>query len=671
MSPNRQKSVIVALLCLGSTFSLSQEKGGTFYADSLLQLAQAAPNDSLRIRYLLELSNFWSDHDTTQAFAYLRQAAQRMPKANGYYQGLLHFYTAGIYFGQDIERAKREYQLAERQLKRYSHPEAYRFRARTWNNYGIQLQMQDQEKTYAAILLTKSIPLAIKARDTLLLADYHHNLALVLMNTTDYAKADQYYRLALQQLTNYPNAHEQKLTAYVNAAKNAVYGRRFPAARKYLDSAQREMTIIPHSLYAPAYYRTEGNYYRHQKQFRQALLLLDQGLKAARTYEDSFYISDILFEKYGVFRDMGDYGQARVVLLEAFAYFSKAANTHNRRLLLKELAQLDAKLGNYRLAFQWLDQYTTLSDSVFEANAQLAILELEKKYQTVEKENEILKLRNQTHHQLAKIERNRWSIAALALGLVLTLLLLYLGWKLIRKNKETARQREQLHQRELKTLRQQEQIRLFNAMIQGQEKERSRIARDLHDGLGGLLAGVKLRLSSIATKESEKAKTPDMELYKVITQLDQSVDELRRIARNMMPESLLYMGLEPALRDLCRSLSSSRTAVQFQAFDLRNAYEQALLIAVYRIVQELLTNALKHAQARHILVQCSENGDHLYITVEDDGVGFDPEAAQASQNGIGLSNIRNRVSILNGTLEIDSQVGRGSTFHIDIPLYGN
>src|SRR5690606_37489846 len=111
-------------------------------------------------------------------------------------------------------------------------------------------------------------------------------------------------------------------------------------------------------------------------------------------------------------------------------------------------------------------------------------------------------------------------------------------------------------------------------------------------------------------------------------QLDQSVDELRRIARNMMPESLIYMGLQPALSDLCKSLNSEKTSVDFEAFNLRDTYEQALQITVYRIIQELLTNAIKHAEAQSVMVQCSENANRLYITVEDDGKGFDPTSVE-------------------------------------------
>src|SRR5690606_13025739 len=169
-------------------------------------------------------------------------------------------------------------------------------------------------------------------------------------------------------------------------------------------------------------------------------------------------------------------------------------------------------------------------------------------------------------------ERSKLILVVLIAAMLIFLLLGFFAWRQYQNKKRAIEQSEILHQQELKSLKQREQITVYNAMLQGQEQERNRIARDLHDGLGGMLAGVKLKLSSIVSKEKQQNHLiqPDMEIYKVIHQLDQSVDELRRIARNMMPESLIYMGLQPALSDLCKSLNSEKTSVDFEAFNLRD-----------------------------------------------------------------------------------------------------
>ncbi len=172
------------------------------------------------------------------------------------------------------------------------------------------------------------------------------------------------------------------------------------------------------------------------------------------------------------------------------------------------------------------------------------------------------------------------------LGIISTFLLL-LTFVLIfyyRNNKKLLKQKEINHQQQLKEMRQQHQLKFTQAMLEGEERERQRVARDLHDGLGGLLAGIKIKLSSQVKAENNAG------FDRVILQLDQSITELRRIARNMMPESLLKSGLEEAINDLCESLSSDQTKIEFQAYGIQKNMPIATQANIYRIVQELLSN---------------------------------------------------------------------------------
>ncbi len=132
----------------------------------------------------------------------------------------------------------------------------------------------------------------------------------------------------------------------------------------------------------------------------------------------------------------------------------------------------------------------------------------------------------------------------------------------------------------------------------------------------GALAGIKIKLSG----QEKKERTP--QLNEVILQLENSINELRRIARNMMPENLQKAGLEIALRDLCESLLSDETHIEFHAFGLQPAIPLNVQVNIYRIIQELLSNAVRHAHASKIIVQCSQNDDIFFITVEDNGRGF-------------------------------------------------
>lgn len=195
-------------------------------------------------------------------------------------------------------------------------------------------------------------------------------------------------------------------------------------------------------------------------------------------------------------------------------------------------------------------------------------------------------------------------------------------------------------------------------MLDAEERERQRIGRDLHDGLGGMLAGIKMNLS-------QQSKTDNRNLDTVINRLDESVKELRHIARNMMPESLLKIGLEDALHDLCELLQIEDTRIEFQPINIDKNLPLAMQMHIYRIVQELLNNAIRHAKPSNIILQCSQHQNIVHITVEDDGCGFDQELIR-EKPGIGFSNIKNRVEYLKGNIDIESAKNEGTSINIEI-----
>ena len=214
-----------------------------------------------------------------------------------------------------------------------------------------------------------------------------------------------------------------------------------------------------------------------------------------------------------------------------------------------------------------------------------------------------------------------------------------------------------MHQ--LKTLDQQRQTQVTQALLTGEENERGRLARDLHDGLGGMLAGVKLDLSRVAGEKD----VPRGELHKAVDRLGKAVYELRGIARNLMSESITRSGLESALRDLCENSASPQLKIIFNAFGIQEHIAPGTQVMIYRIVQEILSNAIKHSGASKMMVQCSQEEDTFFLTVEDNGSGFD--TSKKDNTGMGLNNIQNRVSFLNGTMHIDSS-GDGTAINIEL-----
>ena len=205
------------------------------------------------------------------------------------------------------------------------------------------------------------------------------------------------------------------------------------------------------------------------------------------------------------------------------------------------------------------------------------------------------------------------------------------------------------------------------AVLQGQVEERTRLAKDLHDGLGGILSSAKYSFSNmkenmIITSEHAAAFERSMGM------LDKSISELRRVAHNMMPEALVAFGLDTALKDFCNSIEQTGVIqLTYQSFEINeNTISKTTSAAIYRIIQELLNNILKHAHASTALVQLVRKNLALSITVEDNGKGFDPLVLDNS-DGIGYLNLKNRIAYLNGSIDIQTSEGKGTSVNIEIP----
>jgi two-component system, NarL family, sensor kinase len=233
----------------------------------------------------------------------------------------------------------------------------------------------------------------------------------------------------------------------------------------------------------------------------------------------------------------------------------------------------------------------------------------------------------------------------------------------------TYKQRRRLQEQKISELEKEKLLSATQSLLKGQEEERSRMAKDLHDGLGGLLSGVKLQLGAmkgnlILSEENGQA------FNNALNKLDESISEMRRVAHNMMPEALIKLGLQQALEDYCAGLSGSKTfKIDREFYGLEKRINPSIEIVVYRIVQELMNNAVKHSGATSILAQVIRNDQNLSITIEDNGKGFDKEIVM---QGAGLKNIRSRVDYLKGQLDIQTAPGKGTSVHIDciIDNYG-
>ena len=232
------------------------------------------------------------------------------------------------------------------------------------------------------------------------------------------------------------------------------------------------------------------------------------------------------------------------------------------------------------------------------------------------------------------------------------------------------RHRQKIQQAKIDELQTEKLLTATEAVLKGEEQERSRLAKDLHDGLGGMLSGIK---HSLSTMKENLIMTPGnaQAFERSIDMLDSSIREMRRVAHNMMPEMLLKYGLNTALREFCNEITHSGiSTINYQSVDMDNAaVEQTAAVAIYRIAQELVNNAIKHGHASEVLVQLhlSQQEKLLVLTVEDNGKGMDAGVLNQS-TGIGWKNIQSRVDFLQGRLDVQSQPGNGTSVMIEITI---
>lgn len=327
-------------------------------------------------------------------------------------------------------------------------------------------------------------------------------------------------------------------------------------------------------------------------------------------------------------------------------------NSYN--LLLK----IESGMGNLSMA----DDYEMKADSINQMNLDKEtaknVQELEKKYETQKKENEILKLQqdNQKKSLLNKI----FIGSTLALFLVA-----FLGYRNFKNKQRIARQTAQIQQQKITELEKDKQLLTIDAMLKGQEEERSRIAKDLHDGLGGMLSGVKL--SFVSMKENMIMDADSVISFEnSITQLDNTIAELRKVAHNLMPEALVKFGLNKAVADFCNAMQlASKIKIIFEPLGTERQLSNTADLYVYRIIQELINNAIKHAIPNQILVQLTKTSDKILLTVEDDGKGFIKEIL-ASAKGIGIKNLQQRIDYFKGKMELVTQPGEGTSVNIEL-----
>jgi len=327
-------------------------------------------------------------------------------------------------------------------------------------------------------------------------------------------------------------------------------------------------------------------------------------------------------------------------------------------LVYKSFGDLYALTGKGKLAVENYNKYAALKDSIFSMDMSEQFTNMQTKYETNEKEaaNLLLKKENElTNNELIKSNIIKWS---LAIGIVLLVLLFYLfynGYK-----------QKQLTILAAKLLQQQEEN--SKAIIEAEERERTRIARDLHDGIGQQLSAAKLNMVALKNRLNISVAN-DILLFNNVTELiDDAVNEVRQVSHIMMANSLIKQGLIMAVRDFISKLNQSAgLKINIETYGLDERLASSVEIILFRVLQEIVNNIIKHAHATQISIQFVRHEKELSLLIEDNGVGFDIKKMNEF-DGIGIKNIYSRIKFLKGNVYFDSFLGKGTTVNIEVPI---
>ncbi len=433
-------------------------------------------------------------------------------------------------------------------------------------------------------------------------------------------------------------------------------------AAQFKEECHRLNLVVKDTLLDIIYMLDRAGHYHEQGRLDTALALARRSLVLSNAIGRSKFIALGLY-------NIGILNQYKNNLDTAIFYLKKAEKTDRpigfsqvRQGCFKHLSECYARKKDYQNAHKYLLRYAVLSDSILNKSRTEALDKMTLAFETKEKEAAIDFLEKE---KLVSREQSRMK-SLMLMGLSFVLLGLFVAvWFLVRFYKEKIRkdkiisaQAKNLNQQKIRSLQNEVQLTTAKAMLEGQEKERTRIASDLHDSLGGLLSTIKLQWKN--SREPTNRQIGAL--------LDKAANEVRSIAQNLRPSSLQHLGLVPAITDLINSNSrpGHLPKISFQHHRVPGNLDPDTALQLYRIVQEAFSNALKHAGASEILVQINGVPNGISLLVEDDGKGFD---VRQNRNGSGLENMDMRARFLQAELTVESSTD-GTTVFVLCPIGG-
>ncbi|HEY0740232.1 MAG TPA: sensor histidine kinase [Chryseosolibacter sp.] len=651
----------IAMFALAMHTTLAQEYHNR---DSLWKVLTKAKADTNKVWLYISLGQQYETNDPDSALI-LYESALTLSEELKYMRGMISYYTNATY----VYNLKGMYDTAlQLNLKSVELAKAFGSRERltaTLGNVAASYSMLDQPEKAIDINL-QIIPLIEKVPESTHHGVINDNLCMLYTEINQFKKAKAYGEKAVGIFTAVKNDYG-KVNALNNLANACTNLREYDKAISLLKEAEEIAGRTNNQYILMSAALNLSNVNIDMGNFAVIKPYCEKALALAKKLNDP---SSELIALRGL--AIYYFNTDQPVRAEQFARESlRLALANNSLKHAGRAYSVLAEIAILKKDFQANNVYSIKSDSIRNVllNESVAknIQNIEAKYETEKKEQKIRELQQEAEIKDLSIQRNKLVNAALIGSLIALLIIALLARRTYRQKKRLLMQENHVQEAKIAQLENEKLLLAGEAVIKGQEEERGRLAKDLHDGLGGMLSGVKFSLSNMKSTVVLDADSL-LVFERSLDMLDHSISELRRVAHNMMPEVLVKFGLSEALKSYCESLRTSQLfKIDYQSVGANERLPEKTEIFIFRIVQELLNNVVKHAQASHVLVQLSKHDKEVNITVEDNGVGFD-RTALSSSDGAGLSSVESRVEYLKGKLDIQSTKGQGTSAYVTIPL---
>ncbi len=622
--------------------------------DSLVKDLTIQKTDTGRLKTLSELAFLYATNMPTQSLEYANQQKQLADKVNipkFTANALNDIAIANFYLGKfntALEFNKASLAIRERLGSKS-------LMVSSLNKIAIIYQEIGNYDT-AAVYQFKILKLAEELNDSSFIGKTYNNLSLVFNNLKNYKQADLYAKLAISVGLKF-NDKSAIAGGYGNLASNFDNQNIFDSARFYYEKSLLILTEEDDLGGQATIFNNLGVIFRKEKNNVDGLAAYKKAYDIASRMENendrTLYganIGQVLIE-------LKRYNEAYNYLSDAIKISSPLHNWETLKTAYNGMSIYYFLQKNTDSGFYYKNLSDAVTDSSFNLNSSKQISGIQSKYDFEKKENAITLLHKENTIQKLTITKNRVYLWV-ALGLLLaSILITYL---LLNRNKikqETKLQAAVIQQQDLAT----------KGIIDAEERERKRIAGDLHDGVGQLFSTVKMNMEILIEKFLTKEPTADLLAQKTMALVDESCGEVRSIAHQIMPNALMKAGLVSAVRDFINKIPTDKLKIAIQTEGINQKLDDSTETVLYRVIQESVNNVIKHADATQLDITLLSDATEITLTIEDNGKGFDSTNPQKME-GIGLKNIASRIALLKGSFDISSAAGKGTMIAIHIPL---